>query len=264
MQAELLYHVQCDLYNLDTLNPEEFVEQLLPLPTMGVEERILQLIRQAMHQFPLERAILKYIRIIDKLLRVPAFAVPLQHCLADIYTECLGFIAHQKSTADLEELKLMRKYWVGRVHPMLLWQIKQKAMASVGIDVDAGIRVERVKQLREYYARLGLSGEEIRYHLDGNVGRGEPSPGRQQQPARPGMAVGGAHPHHSYHPGPIQDYQQGYVHQPHYEFQQQYQPQQYPQQYQTQQQQLFQQYGQGSKSQWDPREAMAHQPHHEQ
>lgn len=48
---ELVYNIQIDFWNLEILEPGEFVQRLVCFPYNGVEERIIGLIREAVHQF---------------------------------------------------------------------------------------------------------------------------------------------------------------------------------------------------------------------
>lgn len=42
---ELLYNIQIDLWNIEILEPGEFVQRLLCFPYAGIEERMMGLIR---------------------------------------------------------------------------------------------------------------------------------------------------------------------------------------------------------------------------
>jgi hypothetical protein len=44
--------------------------------------------------------------------------------IVDIFCDIFYFLNLQKCSKDLEELKILRKFWVGTIHPALLRQMK--------------------------------------------------------------------------------------------------------------------------------------------
>lgn len=123
-------------------------------------------IREVMHQFQTERTILKYIYILDKLMKVPAFLPAIHGAIVDIYSEMFGFLLQQKCSTEIEELKILRKYWVGRLHPYYLNQMKEAVLQRTSIDIDYGFKQETINRIRQYYSsKLNLSSEEMAQHL---------------------------------------------------------------------------------------------------
>lgn len=115
---------------------------------------------QAIQNYQQERAILNYIYIVDKLLKIPTFNENLQIVIVDLY--CLIFISlwTQRCLSELEQLKILRKYWVGSIHPLLLQQMKDNIFLRTNIDIDSGFKPEAVSSIREYYeSRLRMTPE---------------------------------------------------------------------------------------------------------
>lgn len=118
----------------------------------------MALIREDIHQFQNERSILKYIYIIDKLMKVPNFISPIQNAIVEIYSELFVFLLQQKCSTEIEELKILRKYWVGKLHPYYLNQIKEILLQRTSIDIDRGFKQETINRIRQYYSsKLNMS-----------------------------------------------------------------------------------------------------------
>lgn len=99
---ELLYNIRFDLCNIETLNPGDFVQQLLCFPLVGLEESVMMVLREVIRQFQNERAIMKYIYIIDKLIKVTEFIPAIQNAIIDIYSETFLFLLQQKCNTEIE------------------------------------------------------------------------------------------------------------------------------------------------------------------
>ncbi len=82
------------------------------------------MIRQGVNEYRGERALMKYIYILDKLMKINGYTSALQSHIVDIYSEIFLALLHQKCYNEVEELKILRKYWVGQVHPVLLNRIR--------------------------------------------------------------------------------------------------------------------------------------------
>lgn len=121
---------------------------------------------QGIHNYPQERAILNYLYIVDKLLKTPSFNEHLQTVIVDVY--CLIFISlwTQRCLSELEQVKILRKFWLGTIHPLLLQQMKDNIYHRTGIDIDKGFKTETISSIKDYYLnRLKMTPEEIEYHL---------------------------------------------------------------------------------------------------
>ena len=58
----------------------------------------------------------------------------------------------QKCSTEIEELKILRKFWVGKLHPYCLAQIKELILQRTGIDIDCGFKQETINGIRAYYS----------------------------------------------------------------------------------------------------------------
>ncbi len=159
-------NAQFDLCNLEVLDAHEFVQRLLCFPCNGLEERLLLLLREVVHHFQNERAIIKYIYIIDKLIKVPSFLPAIHQTIVGIYSDLFSFMHQQKCSGAMEELKILRKFWVGKLHPHCLVQMKEIILQRTGLDIDTGFKPEMINRIRDYYtSKLNMNAEEVAYHL---------------------------------------------------------------------------------------------------
>jgi len=46
-----------------------------------------------------------------------------------------------KNLKELEELRILRKFWVGKLHPALLNEIKKQIYLKTNIDIDDGFKI---------------------------------------------------------------------------------------------------------------------------
>jgi hypothetical protein len=154
---EFLHNLQCELWDIGHLDPSEFVGRLQMCPLPGWEDKVIAMIRQAIHEFQNERIIFKYVRIADKLLKVPGYEHALAASIVDIFCEVFHFLHLQKCSKDIEELKILRKFWVGTIHPLLLRQMKEILLSKVNLDVDQGIKPEMVARIKAHYAKMNMN-----------------------------------------------------------------------------------------------------------
>lgn len=98
---ELLHNIQYELWEIGDLDPTNFVSRLQMYPVGGWEDQVLSLLRQAVHEYQNERAILKYLYIGDKLAKVPGFQNVVPPFLVDLYCDVFYFLHLQKCSKDL-------------------------------------------------------------------------------------------------------------------------------------------------------------------
>lgn len=61
---------------------------------------------------------------------------------------------------------MIRKYWVGRIHPKLYMDLKEVTFRRTGIDVDQLLNSDAIFDIQHYYSKvLGLPPQEIYFHL---------------------------------------------------------------------------------------------------
>ncbi len=149
---QLLHNIQCELLDIGPLDPADFVTRLLCCPLAGFEERIVIIIRQAVHEYQNQRAILKYLRIVDKLTKVSGFKAAIHNSIVDIYCQVFLFLFLQKCNKDLQQLKILRKYWVGIIHPYCLAQMKEIIFVKANVDIDTGIKPDTLAKIKNHYA----------------------------------------------------------------------------------------------------------------
>lgn len=86
-----------------------------------------------------DRNVINYFRLVDKLMRTrKSFAPFLENILIDMYTMVFVSFWQRGLNSSLEELKILRKIWLGTVSLAVLQAIRQRVMETVGIDVEVG------------------------------------------------------------------------------------------------------------------------------
>lgn len=93
---EYLYILHCELWNISQLVPNEFVQKAIALVGTGTETQLIAMIRQGIHEYKNERAIMKYIYIIDKLLKFPTFLAVFQTSIVELYSDIFISLLIQK------------------------------------------------------------------------------------------------------------------------------------------------------------------------
>lgn len=92
---------------------------------------------------------------------MPCFIAAIHTTLVDIYTDLFTFLLAQKCQSEIMKLKILRKYWVGQLHPNLLIQIKDTVWRKCNVDIDSGFKIETINQIKNYYEnKLKLSPQE--------------------------------------------------------------------------------------------------------
>jgi hypothetical protein len=60
----------------------------------------------------------------------------------------------------------LRKFWVGKLHPALLNDLKIQIYQRAHIDIDDGFKIDVINRIKSYYTnQLKLTEEEVKFHL---------------------------------------------------------------------------------------------------
>lgn len=101
---------------------------------------------------------MKYIRVVDKLTKIGSFKTAIHSHIVEIYSDTFYFLFVQKCNKDLEELKILRKYWVGLIHPYQLTKMKETVLSKASVDIDTGIKPDTVAKIKQHYlTRLNMT-----------------------------------------------------------------------------------------------------------
>ena len=73
-------------------------------------------------------------------MKVGGYEAAVAHSIVAIFCDTFQFLYLQRCFKDLEELKILRKFWVGKLHPVFLSQMKENVWSQTKIDIDAGIK----------------------------------------------------------------------------------------------------------------------------
>lgn len=98
------------------------------------------MLRASIQEYRGERGVIKYVHVMDKLLKIPQLGAILQSGIIELYVEVFIALLLQKCYNEIEEIKLIRKFWLGIVHPTFLSRIREIIMVRVGVDVDMGFK----------------------------------------------------------------------------------------------------------------------------
>lgn len=68
--------------------------------------------------------------------------------------------------SSIEELKILRKLWLGTVNFSVLHNIRLRIMETIGVDIEAGFRRETIDKIDRYYRSvLNMDDWQVRQHL---------------------------------------------------------------------------------------------------
>ena len=98
-----------------------------------------------------ERSIVRYIHIVDKLLKTSVFNQMIQSYLVELYCETFKFLLEQRAFNELDEMKLLRKMWLKSIHPRLLIEIKEIVQMNFNIDLDKGFKPRDISLIKSHY-----------------------------------------------------------------------------------------------------------------
>lgn len=98
---EYWYGLHCELWNISQLNAGDFVTRAQAVVGSGTEEQIVAMLRQSINEYQGERSIMKYIYILDKLLKIPEFCLALQESLPELYTSVFVSLLLQKCGKEM-------------------------------------------------------------------------------------------------------------------------------------------------------------------
>jgi hypothetical protein len=60
----------------------------------------------------------------------------------------------------------LRKFWVGKLHPALLNDLKIQIYQRAHIDIDDGFKIDVIDRIKSYYIhQLKLTEEEVKFHI---------------------------------------------------------------------------------------------------
>lgn len=103
----------------------------------------------------------------DKLMRIhKSFAPFLENILIDMYTMVFVSFWHRGLNSSVEELKILRKLWLGTVNFAVLQAIRQRLIEHLGLDVEVGFTRDTIDSLEHYYRSvLKMDDWSVRNHL---------------------------------------------------------------------------------------------------
>lgn len=78
----------------------------------------------------------RYVQIMDRLLRFPIYNTILHSCLLELYTSVVIHLVNNSHLGALEEVKLIRKFWIGWINPLLYQHLRDSVYNATGIEID--------------------------------------------------------------------------------------------------------------------------------
>lgn len=146
------------------------VEQaLLSLIPAQIPHEIVPMIRECLKASKRDVELIQYLQVIDLILNHPIYNQILHSCLLEFYPTIVSSLLKAGYRREVEEAKVIRKYWVRRIHPGLYIDLKEATMRMVGIDIDLfdlNYNTDALLHIRHYYTNvLNMPPQELNYHL---------------------------------------------------------------------------------------------------
>ena len=107
-----------------------------------------------------------YLDLCDILLNHPTYNEILQQQLTPIYAQTVDYLARNGFEQEVEHAKVIRKLWLGKIHPEVYEGLKREVLKLCGVDIDVLREPEGVIFVRDYYQRvLKMPISDIQFYL---------------------------------------------------------------------------------------------------
>lgn len=117
----------------------------------GAENEIAAYLLRYSHLYQGQRSAVKYIYVADKLMKIPSFNEPIANVIVDVFSVIFLSLWNNRYYSEIDQLKILRKYWVAVLHPSLLAQMHSNILYWTGIDIEYGFRPESVAAISQFY-----------------------------------------------------------------------------------------------------------------
>lgn len=137
MQTNRLYEqVRMDLWNIRKLGVRRVEQALLSLIPAHLHQHIVPMMRECLQASKRNPELLQYLQLIDLLLNHPLYHPILHSCLIEFYPLIVSSLRKAGHREEVEEAKVIRKYWVRRIHPALYADLREATLRKAEVDVD--------------------------------------------------------------------------------------------------------------------------------
>jgi hypothetical protein len=127
------------------------------------------MIRECLKASKRDVELIQYLQVIDLILNHPIYNQILHSCLLELYPTIVSSLLKAGHRKEVEEAKVIRKYWVRRIHPDLYIDLREVTLRIVGIDIDffeIKYNTDALLHVRHYYTNvLNMPPKEVEYHL---------------------------------------------------------------------------------------------------
>jgi hypothetical protein len=108
--------VRLDLWSLRKLGVRRVHQALLSLLPYNMVEEFVPMMRECLRASKRDTELLEYLKVMDLLLEHPVYNQVLHTCLIEFYPKIVSYLANHGHRGELEEAKIIRKYW-GETYP---------------------------------------------------------------------------------------------------------------------------------------------------
>lgn len=135
MNKQLMESIRLQLWSINRLPLPQIYNAILQLIPHGIHS-FIPMMRDCIQATKYDPALLQYIILFDMMLNEQVFNELLHSCLAEFYPRIVSYLQKRKLSKEVEEAKIMRKYWAKRIHPYLYAALKTETYRLTNIDVD--------------------------------------------------------------------------------------------------------------------------------
>lgn len=159
------------LQRLPSMAVESWLEMFGQAVQFLVETRqegyLASYIYQLASEWSGERSTIKYFYLMDKLMRTRrSFTPHFEGMLIDLYVLVFVSFWQRGFHSSVEDLKILRKLWLGTVSAAVLQALRQRLMELLATDVEVGFSRAQIDTIERYYrTHLKMNDWDVRQHL---------------------------------------------------------------------------------------------------
>lgn len=158
--------VRLDLWSVRKLGIQRVQQALLSLIQYNIPGEFVPMMQDCLIASKKDSELIEYLRVMDLLLENPIYNQILHSSLIEFYPSIVYYLSKYGHKKEVEDAKIIRKYWVGRLHPSLYFDLQRVTLRKTGIDVDQIFNSHALFNIQRYYSKvLGLSPQEINSYL---------------------------------------------------------------------------------------------------